>query len=205
MYADDAHRKRIAKLKGLDYLGLGIVGQIAGVLVIHSPEDLTTGPGIAGQLILILFTGVLVGGCAKYAKYRRLSKAWALLGLLNFVGVLGLFIVVAVRRKKKYGEGFGVLFAEPYKRHVWRMDVKVRLDESVGTDVRESIMLQLSRGAKVGTAMKTLAGVIPGLEDGELRNGAYTINGEADRREELSDGDELVVRVIRPSGAWRGM
>jgi hypothetical protein len=200
MYADDDYRRRISKLRGIDYLWLGIVGQIAGLLVIHSPEDLATTLGIAGQLILILFTGVLVGGCAKYVKYYRLSKGWALLGLFNLPGVLGLFIIRLIHREKRHGEGFGVIFAEPYKKHVWRMDIHVRLDETVGTSVHEPITLQLARGSNVGTAMKTLAGVIPGLHDGELPSAAYSINGqEADRRVELNDGDALLVRVIPPS------
>jgi hypothetical protein len=202
MYADDAERKRIAKLKGWDYLGLGIIGQIAGLLVVHSPEDLASPIGIAGQVILILFTGVLVGGCAKYAKFYRMGKGWALLGLFNFPGVLMLVVIAGLRSLSKHGKGagFSVIFAEPYKRDVWRMDVKVKLDETVGARVNEPINLQLARGSNVGTAMKTLAGVIPGLNDGELPNGEYLINGqEADRRMELSDGDELVVRVIAPT------
>ena len=201
MYADDAERKRIAKLKGWDYLGLGIIGQIAGMLVIHSPEDLASPIGISGQVILILFTGVLCGGCAKYAKFHRMGKWWALVGLFNFLGVFVLLVVAWLRgwSKEGRGRGFSVIFAEPYKRDVWRMDVKVKLDETVGTRVHEPINLQLARGSNVGTAMKTLAGVIPGLNDGELPNGTYWINGqEANRRMELSDGDELVVSVIRP-------
>jgi hypothetical protein len=202
MYADDAERQRVAKLKGWNYLGLGIIGQIAGLLVIHSPDDLASPMGIAGQVILILFTGVLVGGCAKYAKFHRMGKGWALLGFFNAPGVFILLVIGWVRSLSKdgQGEGFSVIFAEPYRRHVWRMDVKVTLDETVGTRVHEPITLQLSRGSNVGMAMKTLAGVIPGLNDGELPNGAYLINGqEADRRMELSDGDELVVRVISPN------
>jgi hypothetical protein len=203
MYADDDERRRISKLQGMDYLGLGIIGQIAGLLVIHSPEDMTSGTGLAGQAILILFTGVLVGGCAKFVKYHRMPKWLALLGVLNVPGVFVLLLVRAVRRDRKGGQGFGVIFAEPYRRHVWRMDVRVKLDDTVRTNVHEPIMLQLARGANVGTAMKTLADVIPGLNEGELPSATYSINGrEADRREELNDGDELVVRVI-PSGSER--
>jgi hypothetical protein len=58
-------------------------------------------------------------------------------------------------------------------------------------------MLQVPRGANVGSAMKVLAGVIPGLAGGELPSAGYWINGvQADRRAELSDGDELVVRIV---------
>jgi hypothetical protein len=200
MFADDEHRRRISKLRGMDYLWLGIVGQIAGLLVIHAPEDMATPQGLAGQAILILFTGVLVGGCAKFVKFHKLPRWLALLGILNAPGVLVLFVVRLCHREKRHGEGFGVLFAEPYKRHVWRMDVRVRLDETVGTSVHEPITLQLARGSNVGTAMKTLAGVIAGLNDGELPDATYSINGhEADRRVELNDGDQLVVRVIPSS------
>jgi hypothetical protein len=205
MYTDDEYKRRISKLQGMDYLGLGIIGQIAALIIIHSPEDMATPQGLAGQAILILFTGVLVGGCAKFVKYHRLPKWLALLGIFNVPGVLALFVVRLCHRVKRQGEGFGVIFAEPYKRHVWRMDVRVTLDQTVATSVHEPITLQLSRGANVGTAMKTLSGVIPGLNEGELPDATYSVNGhDADRRVELNDGDELVVRVIPSSETASG-
>ena len=91
------------------------------------------------------------------------------------------------------------MFAEPYRRDVWRMDVRVTLDQSVGAAVREPIMLQLPRGANVGTAIKTLAGVIPELDTAQSQSERFAINGQpADRRAELSDGDELAVSATIP-------
>ena len=47
--------------------------------------------------------------------------------------------------------------------------------------------------------MKTLSGVIPNLSDGDLPNADFIVNGiHADRRAELSDGDEMVVNIVPP-------
>ena len=190
-------RRKIAKLKGEDYLILGIIGQIAGALLLHSPSDASTPVGLAGQGVLILFTGLLVGGCTKYARYYAMPRLWALLGIFNIVGVLGLIVIRFANREKHRGPGFSVEFNEPYRRDVWRMDVRVKLDELIDPNVREPIMLQVPRGSNVGSAMKVLAGVIPGLLEGELPSAGFWINGvQADRRAELSDGDELVVRLL---------
>jgi hypothetical protein len=197
MYGYEYERRKIARLKGRDYIWLGIIGQVAGLILIHSPEDAATPAGMVGQFVLILFTGLLVGGCAKYARYYRINGGWALLGIFNVVGVYALFIVRRIERRKNGGAGFSVIFAEPYRRDVWRMDVRVKLDEIAEANVREPIHLQVPRGANVGSAMKVLAGVIPGLAGGELPAAGYWINGvQADRRAELSDGDELVVRKV---------
>jgi len=184
---------------GADYILIGLVGQGAGAAVVVGAYGVDSFLYYAGQAILVLFTGLLIGGCTIYARFCGMRRAWGLVGMLSVLGVLLLVAISGVRRlegREKYREGFGVEFAEPYRRHVWRMDVKVKLDETVGACVNGPIMLQVARGANVGTAMKTLAGVIPELNDGELPGGSYEINGQAaDRRSELNDGDELVVRV----------
>jgi len=198
MYTSPYERRTIARLKGRDYLWLGLVGQIAGfILVDAGPPDPTSAPVVAGEFALVLFTGILVAGCGKYARFYGLNRWWGLLGFLNVLGVLILILLPPRQGRQIDGAGFSVIFAEPYRRDVWRMDVRVILDQTVGTAVREPIMLQLPRGVNVGSAMKVLAGAIPGLFDGELPAARYSINGNpADRRVELSDGDELVVRVI---------
>jgi hypothetical protein len=198
MYRYGNHQK-IWKVMGADYILIGIVGQGAGAAVVVGAYGVDSFLYYAGHGILVLFTGLLVGGCTMYVRYCGMWKGWGLVGFLSVLGVALLVAVSVVRRlegREKYGEGFGVEFAEPYRRHVWRMDIKVKFDETVGARVNGPITLQVARGANVGTAMKTLAGVIPELNDGELPGGSYEINGlAADRRSELSDGDELVVRV----------
>jgi hypothetical protein len=200
MFGYQAERRRVSKLMGVDYLWFGLFGQIMGVLLIGAgPPEPASAPVLAGELALVLSTGVLIGGCAMYARFHRLSRFCALLGLLNLVGVLILILLPPRRRHPEGGTGFSVIFAEPYRRDVWRMDVRVKLDENIGSGVREPIMLQLPRGASIGTAMKTLSGVIPNLFDGDLPNADFIVNGlHADRRAELSDGDEMVVNIVPP-------
>jgi len=188
-------RRKFARSMGLDYLGAGLVGQAMGAVLTMAAwgtDDKT--PAAIGNLLLVLGTGVLLGGCGIYARYHRLSRWWGLLGFFSVVGVLILLVLPLISRRRQYGQGFAVMFAEPYRRDVWRMDVRVTLDRSLGTAVREPILLQLPRGANVGTAMKTLAGVIPELDGGQLPAARFAINGQpADRRDELSHGDELAV------------
>jgi hypothetical protein len=188
---------------GIDYLAAGLVGQAMGaMLTVAAWNDNDRWPAVIGNLLLVLATGVLVAGCGIYARYHRLSPRWGLLGLFSVVGVFIVLVLPLARRRRIYGEGFGVMFAEPYRRDVWRMDVRVRLDQSVGSRVREPILLQLPRGANVGTAMKTLAGVIPELAGGELPTARFAINGHAvDRRAELSNGDELAVSATTEAAA----
>ncbi len=200
MFGYQAERRRISKLMGLDYLWFGLVGQIMGVLLIAAvPPEPSSAPVLAGELALVLSTGVLIGGCAIYARFHRLSRFCALLGLFNLAGVLILILLPLRGRQRERGTGFSVIFAEPYRRDVWRMDVRVQLDEKIAAGVREPIMLQLPRGASVGTAMKTLAGVIPNLFNGDLPNADFIVNGiNTDRRAELSDGDEMIVKLAPP-------
>jgi hypothetical protein len=196
MYGYEYERRKIARLKGTDYLWLGILGQVVGGMVIYGTDDAGSTISIVGQGILILFTGVLVGGCTKFVRYYGMNRWWALLGIFNVIGVGLLIDLPRWGRGKNRGAGFDVEYAEPYRRDVWRMDVRVKLDEVAAANVREPIMLQVPRGANVGSAMKVLAAVIPGLFEGELPGAGYWINGvRADRRAELSDGDELVVRM----------
>jgi hypothetical protein len=205
LFGYEAERRKISKLKGTDYLRFGVFGQwMGGILIAAAPHTPLSAPLISGELVLILSTGVLIGGCAMFARFYRLSRAWALLGLFNILGILMLMLLTIQWRSGERGSGFSVIFAEPYRRDVWRMDVRVVLDENTGTGVREPIMLQLPRGCNVGMAMKTLAGVIPGLIDGDLPEANFSVNGiRAGRRDELSHGDEMVVSVNAAAAVHR--
>jgi hypothetical protein len=198
----EADRRKRNKAMGKDYLWFGLFGQWMGlVLIVSAPEPLSA-PVFAGELALVLCTGVLIGGCAKFARYHQIWPGWAFLGLFNLAGVLALLVLCAPAVGEKRGKGFSVIFAEPYRRDVWRMDIRVVLDESTGAGVREPIMLQVPRGCNVGTALKTLAGVIPELADGDLPQARFTLNGQpVGRREELSNGDELTVSVQHQAAA----
>jgi len=200
MFGYQAERRKLFKLMGLDYLWFGLVGQFTGAILIGAaPPEASSAPVLAGELALLLCTGVLIGGCAMYARFHGLNRFCALLGLFSLAGVLVLILLPPLRRERARGKGFSVIFAEPYRRDIWRMDVRVKLDEKLETGVREPIMLQIPRGANIGTAMKTLAGVIPNLHEGDLPNAEFTVNGiRAERRAELSDGDEIIVNVNSP-------
>jgi len=199
-------RDRILKLMGLDYLAVGLVGQALGAVLMASAwGDSRSMAGEIGTFGAVLGTGVVLGGCAIFVRYHRLKRGWAFLGFFSIFGVAFLLIRPLIplepgRRKQR--QGFDVMFADPYRRDVWRMDVRVILDPSVGTAVREPIMLQLPRGANVGTALKTLAGVIPELDTTPSPAERFVINGQpADRRAELSHGDELAVSATVPETA----
>ena len=198
MFGYRAERRKISKLMGVDYLWFGLVGQFTGGLLIAAgSQQPAIPPMLAGELAVVLSTGVLIGGCAMYCRYHGLGRFCALLGLFSLFGVLILITLPSLRRQRERGNGFSVIFAAPYRRDIWRMDVRVKLDEKIGTGVNEPILLQIPRGANVGTAMKTLAGVIPNLHDGDLPNADFTVNGRrADRRAELCNGDEIVVDII---------
>jgi hypothetical protein len=87
--------------------------------------------------------------------------------------------------------GFAVMSAAPYRRDIWRMDVRVKLDAATG--IREPVLLQLPRGADVAAAVRSLASAIPSL-DASIRGGAYLLNGKtACLATDLSDGDELTI------------
>jgi len=197
MFGYEAYRRKVSKLKGKDYLWFGLFGQIMGaILIATAPHDPQSAPLISGELVLVLSTGVLIGGCTIYARYYRLNRAWAALGLFSVPGVLILTLLPLMKREKNRGAGFSVIFAQPYRRDVWRMDVRVTLDQSTGANIHEPITLQVPRGCNIGAAMKTLAGVIPELANGDLPEARFTINGSrATRRQELSHGDQITVTI----------
>jgi hypothetical protein len=206
MYGYRADQRKLSKLMGIDYLWFGLFGQIAGLILMACAAGASSfQPMMAGEFVVILMTGVLIGGCAKYARFHGMSRWWSLLGVFSVPGVLILKTLPVLWREKHRGAGFSVIFAEPYRRDVWRMDVKVTLDETTRAGVREPIMLQMPRGARVGTAMKMLSGVISGLSDEDFPGVRYRVNGQpVDRRTELSNGDELVVDVARDEAGTTG-
>jgi hypothetical protein len=189
------HRRRNALNMGLDYLAFGLFGQFfSAILILLLCEGWAQPVTAVGMMSMIISTGVLVGGCAKFAKFHGLPSACGLLGMLSILGVLALVLIPPLLRGRPASEGFSVIFAEPYRRDVWRMEVRVKLNESIGAGVTEPIILQLPRGANIGTALKILAGVIPNLMDHELPDACFAVNGAvADRRGELSDGDEVII------------
>jgi hypothetical protein len=200
VYAYD--RNKLSKSMGIDYLTAGLIGQTVGPILIAIAGGIDRiALGVMGCLLFVIGTGVLLGGCGMFARFHRLSRWSPFLGLLSIVGVSILLVLPSMKPRRKHGEGFSVMFAEPYRRDVWRMDVRVILDQSISAAIREPIMLQLPRGANVGTALKTLAGVIPELDLTQSPTERFTINAEpADRRSELSQGDELAIAAtIAPS------
>lgn len=202
MYVYDRHKS--FRLMGLDYLGAGLLGQAMGAVLWASNFGANQPtPGVIGAILVMLGTGVLLGGCGMFVRYHRLARGWGFLGLFSIFGVAFLLMLSQIPHRRKYRHGFDVMFVEPYRRDVWRMDVRVTLDRSVGAAVREPIMLQLPRGANVGTAIKTLAGVIPELDTTQSPSERFAINGQpADRRAELSDGDELAVSATNTETAY---
>jgi hypothetical protein len=200
VYAYD--RNKLSKAMGIDYLAAGLIGQTFGAVLISIAGEIDRiALGVMGCLLFVIGTGVLLGGCGMFARFHRLSRWSPFLGLLSIVGVSILLVLPSMKHRRRYGEGFSVMFAEPYRRDVWRMDVRVILDQSISAAVREPIMLQLPRGANIGMALKTLAGVIPELNITQSPNEHFTVNGEAaDRRSELSQDDELAISAtIIPS------
>jgi hypothetical protein len=187
----------------MDYLVAGLVGQVFGAILIGIAGDIgQTTLGIMGCFLFVVGTGVLLGGCGTFARFHRLRRWAPCLGFLSIVGVSILLFIPLISFRRKSSAGFDVLFAEPYRRDVWRMDVRVIVDPSFGAAIHEPIMLQLPRGANVGTALKTLAGVIPELDLTQSPSERFTINAQpADRRSELSQGDELAIAATIVSSA----
>jgi hypothetical protein len=143
-------------------------------------------------LLIALGTAVLVAGGGTYAVYHGRSRWWGLLGLLSLGGIIAL-LCLTVGRGHSRRRGFSVIFAEPYRRDVWRMDVRVMVDASLGDCRTEPIMLQLPRGASVAAAVKALAPIFPsmGREPTDLR---FLVNGQvAKATDDMSDGDALMI------------
>jgi hypothetical protein len=192
------HRNnRESRELGYDAIELGLFGQGLGLILVMS--TIGTAANVAqwiGELSAVLGTALLVAGCGKHAVYQGRSKWWGLMGLLSLVGVIVVLTIGAIPRAHDLTGGFEVRYTEPYRRDVWRMDVRVRLDESVGAGVAEPIQLQVPRGASVSSAIKILAGPIPILKESML-DLKYEINGVAAKAvDELSDGDELLVKKM---------
>ena len=181
---------------GLDYIEVGLLGQCIGVvLLMVTILDGRPALQLTSNLLIALGSAVLVAGCGAYAVYHGRGRWWGLLGLLGLGGIVVL-MCLASNRVRRDRRGFAVVFAEPYRRDVWRMDVRVRLDAPLAASQFEPIMLQLPRGASVATAVKMLAPVVPSLrrEPGDLK---YLVNGQPARpADEMSDGDELTIAPV---------
>ncbi len=152
-------------------------------------------------MILGLATACLIVGCSRYARYYRMNEAWALLGLASIPGVMVLAIVAGFKAgsaRPSLGGGFQVITADPYRKDVWRMDVYVLLDDSLGLGVFEPINMQLPRGANIKSAVFTLADAIPEIRP-LIGQAAYRLNGEeVDEKEDMTDQDVLVVHMPVP-------
>ncbi|MGH9592094.1 MAG: MoaD/ThiS family protein, partial [Bryobacteraceae bacterium] len=150
------------------------------------------GPAVVACLVLILGTAVLAGGFGKYAVYHGRSPWWGLLSLLSILGVMFIFVAVGEAKHRQLG-GFEVLYAPEEKRDIWKMDVRIRVEESLGVGVWEPIHMQLPRGASVMSAAKTLAEAVPALGE-SVDSAIFRVNGKpAKPSDDLSDGDELVI------------
>ncbi|MDP9175345.1 MAG: hypothetical protein M3O30_16000 [Planctomycetota bacterium] len=184
------HHRATALHLAANYITFGLMGQIAGALILpmmtfdHEPWGI-----LMGNLLLVLGTSVLMVGCGIIATTRGRHQAWGLLGLLSIPGV-GLLLCLRTPRRKNKG-GFEVRYLAPYRRDVWKIDIRVRLDPSLGTGIAEPIVLQIARGANVAGAVKMLAGALPALRQ-NLADLAYQINGQCvTPAYELVDGNEL--------------
>jgi hypothetical protein len=180
----------------MDYIEVGLLGQCIGVVLLM--VTIVCGQPalqLTSNLLIALGSAVLVAGCGAYAAYHGRSRWWGLLGLLGLGGIVVLMCLPSTRGGGNR-RGFAVVFAEPYRRDVWRMDVRVLLDATLAASKFEPIMLQLPRGASVAMAVKTLAPVVPSMrrQPGDLK---YLVNGQpAKPADEMSDGDELTIAPV---------
>lgn len=200
--------RREYKRMGLDYIELGLIGQLVGAVLLtcalwssdRSPLRLA-----AAEALIALSTAVLMAGCGQFAVYRQRSRWWGLLGIASFAGtILVVVITTSGSIDRDYRRGFSVLHGPPAsQRDVWKMDVRVKLDASMGLHVHEAIHLQLPRGASISVATKTIANAIPQLWE-RMPAAICSINGEpAGRGDELSDGDELTIYAGTPATEHR--
>ena len=172
-----------AKRMGVDAIQVGLAGQTFGVLMILFSYSANTVPGLGwgGRILAVLGTCVLVAGSRRFAKFRRRSPWWGILGLFNIAGVLALLLIP----RGKSSVGFDLMAADP-RRDVWKMEVHVKVQ-----DLREPVLLHLPRGASVDAAARSLSLALPHLEQA-LRNAKFLINGKpAQRGDDLSDQDTL--------------
>jgi len=140
---------------------------------------------------------VLVAGCGAFASYHGRSRWCGLLGLLSLAGVLVVLMMALPRIRLERRKGFDVIYAPPYRRDVWRMDVQVMLDDALQDKPTPPIMLQLPRGASIAAAVKTLEPIVPSLRR-EMSDFKFLLNGQpAKHNEDMSDGDELNISLRR--------
>jgi hypothetical protein len=187
------YHRLAARRMGLDYIEVGLVGQGIGVVLLGVMiMDNRPGLQLPANLLIALGSAVLVAGCGAYAAYHGRSRWWGLLGLLSLGGIVAV-MCLANPHLRTGRRGFAVIFAEPYRKDVWRMDVRVLVDSSLAGSRLEPIMLQLPRGANIASAVKTLAPVLAPLrrEPADLK---YLINGQpAKPTDEMTEGDELMI------------
>jgi hypothetical protein len=190
--------KAEARKMGFDYIWSGAGGQVFGALMlVATSEHGADGPTMVACLVLILGTAVLAGGFGKYAIYHGRSRWWGLLSLLSVLGVMAIFALVGEAKHRQLG-GFEVLYAPEEKRDIWKMDVRIRVEESLGVGMWEPIHMQLPRGASVLAAAKTLAEAVPTLGE-SVDSAVFRVNGKpAKPSDDLSDGDELVISGNTP-------
>ena len=150
------------------------------------------GPIVTAIVVLTLGTAVLAGGFGKFAIYHGRSRWWGLMSLTSLVGVMFMFAMVGVPKNRQSG-GFEVMYVLAMQKDVWRMDVRISVEESLGAGKWEPIQMQLPRGASVLSAAKTLAEAVPAL-NAAIDTAVFRVNGKpAKPVDDLSEGDELTI------------
>jgi hypothetical protein len=192
------YEKSEARRMGFDYIWAGVAGQIFGAVMLLAVRDQRSeGPIVTAIVVLMLGTAVLAGGFGKFAIYHGRSRWWGLMSLTSLVGVMFMFALVGVPKTRQSG-GFEVMYAPAMQKDVWRMDVRICVEESLGAGKWEPIQMQLPRGASVLSAAKTLAEAVPAL-GGAIDTAIFRINGKpAKPADDLSEGDELTIAGDAP-------
>lgn len=188
---------------GIDYIWAGVFGQgMGGWMLSGLFHQGRLGPTLAGIVVFVLGTAVLAGGFGKYAIYHHRTRWWGLLSILSLLGVMILFALsFAPNRGPGARGGFEVLYAPngPTK-DIWKMNVRIRVDESLGAGTWEPFHMTLPRGMSVLLASKTLVNAVPALRDA-LDTATFLVNGREVRPiEDLDDGDEVVITKSPPGG-----
>jgi uncharacterized membrane protein len=78
-------------------VGMGIVLEIVGRIMVHNPEPMRS----MGSIIMLVGLVAFIWGCAQYAKGKGHSPWFGLFGLLS---IIGLIVLALFRDKHKVSE-----------------------------------------------------------------------------------------------------